>query len=50
LHSFAGVGLAIGTKDVLAQKAMANKKAFLRWQTTRVLIIDESKFLNVLNL
>ena len=43
LHSFAGVGLGIGTPEELAGKIRKNQKASTRWQRTKVLIIDESQ-------
>ena len=47
LHSFAAFGL--GKEDVadLAKKIKRNKKGFDRWRRTKVLIIDESTFLNI---
>jgi ATP-dependent DNA helicase PIF1 len=44
LHSFAGIGLGIEPPDKLAQKVKKNRKAVVRWQLTKVLIIDEGKF------
>ncbi|KAF8227485.1 hypothetical protein L208DRAFT_293527 [Tricholoma matsutake] len=41
IHSFAGIGLGIESAEDLASKIRKNKKAFVRWQRTKVLIIDE---------
>ena len=41
LHNFAGVGLANETADKLIKKLRKNKRAFTRWLTCKVLIIDE---------
>ncbi|EMG48156.1 hypothetical protein G210_1338 [Candida maltosa Xu316] len=41
LHSFAGFGLGQGKVDTLLRKIKRNKKAFNRWISTKVLIIDE---------
>ncbi|EGG05531.1 uncharacterized protein MELLADRAFT_63926 [Melampsora larici-populina 98AG31] len=43
IHSFAGIGIAIESPDLLVSKVRKNKKAVSRWTRTRVLIIDESK-------
>lgn len=44
LHSFAGCGLGIEPAEQLVKKVRMNKKALLRWQRTKVLIIDEGVF------
>ncbi|KAI8595315.1 PIF1-like helicase-domain-containing protein [Dissophora ornata] len=44
LHSFAGVGLGIGTAEQLMAKLDDNKRAKTRWRKLKVLIIDESDF------
>lgn len=41
IQSFAGVGLATDTLDVLVRKVTRNKKVAERWRMCRVLIIDE---------
>lgn len=41
LHSFAGVGLAAEEVNHLFKKLKRNRKAYQRWLTTKVLIIDE---------
>ena len=41
LHSFAGVGLANEEVDFLFKRLKRNKKAYQRWISTKVLIIDE---------
>lgn len=41
IHSFAGVGIALESPDLLVSKVRKNKKAVSRWTRTRVLIIDE---------
>ena len=48
LHRFAGIGLAQGPVDQLVQRIEANKACKARWKKTRVLIIDESKYLLVI--
>ncbi|KXS15708.1 hypothetical protein M427DRAFT_320796 [Gonapodya prolifera JEL478] len=44
VHSFAGFGLGLEPVDVLVKKIGYNKNAFKRWQTTKVLVIDEGVF------
>lgn len=41
LHSFAGIGLGKESVTALVTKIKKNSKAKLRWQRTKVLIIDE---------
>eukprot|EP00511_Aplanochytrium_stocchinoi_P011620 CAMPEP_0204865028 /NCGR_PEP_ID=MMETSP1348-20121228/4519_1 /ASSEMBLY_ACC=CAM_ASM_000700 /TAXON_ID=215587 /ORGANISM="Aplanochytrium stocchinoi, Strain GSBS06" /LENGTH=377 /DNA_ID=CAMNT_0052015899 /DNA_START=9 /DNA_END=1139 /DNA_ORIENTATION=+ len=41
IHSFAGIGLAKGTKQDIALAVRANSKARKRWSKCKVLIIDE---------
>lgn len=41
LHSFAGVGIANEEVNHLLKKLRRNQKAYKRWLTTKVLIIDE---------
>ncbi|KAG0148478.1 hypothetical protein CROQUDRAFT_654749, partial [Cronartium quercuum f. sp. fusiforme G11] len=41
IHSFAGIGLATETPDLLVSKVRKNRKAAARWLRTKVLIIDE---------
>lgn len=41
IHSFAGVGLAHGTKEELMIAARSNKYMTNRWRTCRLLVIDE---------
>lgn len=49
LFSFGGIGLAKESGVELARKIKeSNRKAKDRWTSTRVLIIDESKFMYVL--
>ncbi|KAH9821631.1 PIF1-like helicase-domain-containing protein [Melampsora americana] len=43
IHSFAGIGIALESPDLLVSKVRKNKKAAARWARTRVLIIDESE-------
>lgn len=46
LHSFAGVGLGKEDTKTLINKAMFNKKISNRWNSTKVLIIDEVSMLD----
>ncbi|PIA52727.1 hypothetical protein AQUCO_01000533v1 [Aquilegia coerulea] len=41
LHSFAGIGLGEGDKEVLFRKVLKNAKACGRWRTAKALVIDE---------
>jgi ATP-dependent DNA helicase PIF1 len=41
LHSFGGVGLAMGTAEELYDKVIKNKNSTNRWRRTKVLVIDE---------
>ncbi|KAF5202456.1 Atp-dependent dna helicase [Thalictrum thalictroides] len=41
LHSFAGIGLGEGEKEVLLKKVLKNGKACSRWRTAKALVIDE---------
>ena len=41
IHSFAGVGLGIESKQFLGDKALKSKQTRDRWRSTDVLIIDE---------
>lgn len=41
LHSFAGIGLGVGTMEELIGRIEGNKKKRDRWTTAKVLIIDE---------
>lgn len=43
--SFGGIGLGTEKAEELASRVEFNKKASDRWRETRILIIDESKFL-----
>ena len=45
--SFSGIGLGKEDAQVLAEKVMTNKKKKENWINTRVLIIDESKFVSL---
>jgi ATP-dependent DNA helicase PIF1 len=46
LHSWAGIGLGKEDVDFLLAKIRRNKKAFQRWKTTDILIIDEVSMLS----
>lgn len=46
LHSFAGVGLGLGTADQLVKNVKKMKKHVVRWTKTKVLIIDEISMIN----
>ena len=46
LHSFAGMGLGIGSADDNIAKVLANPVTLRRWNNTRILIIDEISMLN----
>lgn len=41
LHSWAGIGLGIGTLEYLRQKISGNRSVMKRWRRTETLIIDE---------
>lgn len=41
IHSFAGIGLGNDPAEVLMERVRKNRKAFMRWLKTKVLIIDE---------
>ncbi|KAL5704684.1 DNA helicase [Ranunculus cassubicifolius] len=41
LHSFAGVGLGVGSKEGLLRKVLGNKLALKRWKKAKALVIDE---------
>ncbi|KAF9454282.1 hypothetical protein P691DRAFT_656375, partial [Macrolepiota fuliginosa MF-IS2] len=41
IHSFSGIGLGNDTAEKLVDRVRKNKKAFMRWMKTKVLIIDE---------
>jgi ATP-dependent DNA helicase PIF1 len=46
IHSFAGIGLGIGSVDQLVEKIKTEKTwtlAWNRWAKTKVLIIDEGR-------
>lgn len=43
IHSFAGIGLGVGTPEELIERIKKNKKSATRWARTKVLIIDEGK-------
>ena len=43
IHSFAGIGLGVGTPDQLVSNVMRNKTAKTKWQRVKVLVIDEGK-------
>lgn len=43
LHSFAGIGIGIDSTEKLVKKIKAAKVLWNRWQSTKVLIIDESE-------
>lgn len=46
IHSFAGIGLGKETKEALAKKIAGALRLSERWEKTRTLIIDESKWLD----
>ena len=46
LHSFAGVGLGEGSLQSLMKKLRRNKKALVRWNKVKVLVIDEVSMIN----
>lgn len=41
MHSFAGIGLGKGTKTDCEKFIRKSRKAVVRWQKTKVLVIDE---------
>ena len=41
LHSFSGMGLGMGKLEALIAKVRKNKTSRERWETARVLIVDE---------
>ncbi|XP_077253978.1 uncharacterized protein LOC143892943 isoform X2 [Tasmannia lanceolata] len=41
LHSFAGVGLGTGDRELLLRKAARNKRTYKRWRRVKALVIDE---------
>ncbi|GAA5871155.1 hypothetical protein JCM3774_006807 [Rhodotorula dairenensis] len=41
IHSFAGIGLGLGTPDQLVGNVLRNKTAKTKWQRVKVLVIDE---------
>jgi len=45
LHSFAGVGLAEQDQQALLAKVLANQRSRKRWQSAKVLIVDEVSML-----
>lgn len=47
IHSWAGVGLAKESKDVLAGMVMKNPKSKKRWKKTDILVIDEISMMTV---
>ncbi len=47
IHSWAGVGLAKESKEVLAGMAMKNPKTKKRWKKTDILVIDEISMMTV---
>lgn len=44
IHSFAGIGLGLGTGEQLVDNVKKNRKATGRWMRTEVLVIDEGMF------
>lgn len=46
LHSFAGVGLAKGTKEQLAEKVLQSQKAVRNWLAVKILIVDEASMMS----
>lgn len=47
LHSFAGAGLAMDTAESLIEQiSKKNPRAKMRWQTTKVLVVDEVSMLH----
>ncbi|KAJ7566934.1 hypothetical protein O6H91_02G124500 [Diphasiastrum complanatum] len=41
LHSFAGVGLGVGSKESLATKVLSRRESKKRWMKAQALVIDE---------
>ncbi|XWS33017.1 hypothetical protein CRYUN_Cryun22dG0041300 [Craigia yunnanensis] len=41
LHSFAGIGIGNGSREILVDQVLNNKKACVRWNKAQVLVIDE---------
>ncbi|KAK9447410.1 PIF1-like helicase-domain-containing protein [Limtongia smithiae] len=41
VHSFGGIGLGKEDVDTLIKRVRKNKKALMRWQRTKVLVVDE---------
>jgi ATP-dependent DNA helicase PIF1 len=47
IHSWSGIGLGVGTKDEIVEKAIRNKRATTNWKTTQVLIVDEISMMSL---
>ena len=46
LHSWAGIGLGIGSQDSIIQKIKRNKFAYAIWKATDILVVDEVSMLS----
>lgn len=46
MHSFAGVGLAKGSKDQVLEFVQRSRKAIKNWNTVEILIIDEASMMS----
>lgn len=42
IHSWAGIGLGRGSQEELLTRIRRSKVCKLRWQSTQILVVDES--------
>jgi ATP-dependent DNA helicase PIF1 len=47
IHSWSGIGLGVGTKEEIVEKAIRNKRATTNWKTNQVLIVDEISMMSL---